>query len=164
MEVQFIYLIGTLLAVDLVVLAAWAVPYIAGVKIGYGWRKLFWLILAVRLLIPLRILMRGIYEQKPAYLWQIELSMEEAAGTGQSGLPEKTQEVAENARDGATAKISELAKNTGSEASVKVLETAENAEDNVNGKTIDTDVDTEELSPSDRQQNAKIQLRMSDSL
>lgn len=164
MEVQFIYLIGTLLAVDLVVLAAWAVPYIAGVKIGYGWRKMLWLILAVRLLIPLRILMRGIYEQKPAYLWQIELLMEEAAGTGQSDLSEKTQEVTANARDGATAKISELAKNTGSEASVKVLETAENAEDNVNGKTIDTDADTEELSPSDRQQNAKIQLRMSDSL
>ena len=89
MEVQFIYLTGTLLAVDVVVLTAWAVSCIAGVKIGYGWRKLFWLILAVRLLIPLRILMRGIYEQKPAYLWQIELSMEEAAGTRQSGLPEK---------------------------------------------------------------------------
>ena len=75
METQLIYLLGTLLVVDLIVLIAWAVPSIAGMKIGYRWRKMLWLILAVRLLIPLRFLMSGIYEKYQSSFWQIVLSL-----------------------------------------------------------------------------------------
>lgn len=51
METHLVYLLGTLLAVDVIVLTAWAVPCMAGTKIGYRWRKILWMILAVRLLV-----------------------------------------------------------------------------------------------------------------
>ena len=91
METQLIYLLGTLLVVDLIVLIAWAVPSIAGMKIGYRWRKMLWLILAVRLLIPLRFLMSGIYEKKPSCFWQIELSLESVADAPQDDVTVKTR-------------------------------------------------------------------------
>lgn len=68
-----IYLFGTMLVVDVIILVAWAVPYFAGVKIGCRWRKLLWLMLAVCLLVPMRLVMSGIYEEKPSYFVQVDV-------------------------------------------------------------------------------------------
>lgn len=57
---QLIYLAGTMLVLDGVILAAWAVPHLTGVRIGYRWRKILWLMLAVCLLVPVRLIMSGI--------------------------------------------------------------------------------------------------------
>lgn len=73
LEEQLIYLAGTMLVLDGVILAAWAVPHLTGVRIGYRWRKILWLMLAVCLLVPVRLIMSGIYEDKPPYFVQIDV-------------------------------------------------------------------------------------------
>lgn len=73
LEEQLIYLVGTMLVVDVIIFVAWAVPYFAGVKIGCRWRKLLWLMLAVCLLVPMRLVMSGIYEEKPSYFVQVDV-------------------------------------------------------------------------------------------
>ncbi len=75
METHLVYLLGTLLAVDVIVLTAWAVPCTAGTKIGYRWRKILWMILAVRLLVPVRLLLGEIYGQQPSHFLQVHLPM-----------------------------------------------------------------------------------------
>ena len=70
---QLIYLAGTMLVLDGVILAAWAVPHLTGVRIGYRWRKILWLMLAVCLLVPVRLIVSGIYEDKPPYFVQIDV-------------------------------------------------------------------------------------------
>lgn len=59
MEEWLIYLIGTLIVVDMIIFVAWAVPHFAGARLGYRWRKLLWLVLSVRLLIPVRMILNG---------------------------------------------------------------------------------------------------------
>lgn len=127
METQLIYLLGTLLVVDLIVLIAWAVPSIAGMKIGYRWRKMLWLILAVRLLIPLRFLMSGIYEKKPSSFWQIELSLESAADAPQEDVPVKTQEAIGKAKNDALIEPLESSENTKHNANINKSEWYEKA-------------------------------------
>ncbi len=127
METQLIYLLGTLLVVDLIVLIAWAVPSIAGMKIGYRWRKMLWLILAVRLLIPLRFLMSGIYEKKPSSFWQIELSLESAADAPQDDVPVKTQQAIGEAKNDALVESLESSENTKHNANINKSERYEKA-------------------------------------
>ncbi len=127
METQSIYLLGTLLVVDLIVLIAWAVPSIAGMKIGYRWRKMLWLILAVRLLIPLRFLMSGIYEKKPSSFWQIELSLESAADAPQDDVPVKTQQAIGEAKNDALVESLESSENTKHNANINKSERYEKA-------------------------------------
>lgn len=127
METQLIYLLGTLLVVDLIVLIAWAVPSIAGMKIGYRWRKMLWLILAVRLLIPLRFLMSGIYEKKPSSFWQIELSLESAADAPQDDALVKTQEAIGKAKNDALVESLESSENTKHNANINKSERYEKA-------------------------------------
>ena len=127
METQLIYLLGTLLVVDLIVLIAWAVPSIAGMKIGYRWRKMLWLILAVRLLIPLRFLMSGIYEKKPSSFWQIELSLESAADAPQDDVPVKTQQAIGEAKNDALVESLESSENTKPNANINKSERHEKA-------------------------------------
>lgn len=127
METQLIYLLGTLLVVDLIVLIAWAVPSIAGMKIGYRWRKMLWLILAVRLLIPLRFLMSGIYEKKPSCFWQIELSLESAADAPQDDALVKTQEAIGEAKNDALVEPLESSENTKHNANINKSERYEKA-------------------------------------
>lgn len=130
METQLIYLLGTLLVVDLIVLIAWAVPSIAGMKIGYRWRKMLWLILAVRLLIPLRFLMSGIYEKKPSSFWQIELSLESAADVPQDDALVKTQEAIGKAKNDALVESLESVENTKQDTDIKEPEWDEKAKNN----------------------------------
>lgn len=59
MEEWLIYLIGTLIVVDMIIFVAWAVLHFAGARLGYRWRKLLWLVLSVRLLIPVRMILNG---------------------------------------------------------------------------------------------------------
>ena len=127
METQLIYLLGTLLVVDLIVLIAWAVPSIAGMKIGYRWRKMLWLILAVRLLIPLRFLMSGIYEKKPSSFWQIELSLESAADVPQDDALVKTQEAIGKAKNDALVEPLESSENTKRDININKSQQAEKA-------------------------------------
>lgn len=127
METQLIYLLGTLLVVDLIVLIAWAVPSIAGMKIGYRWRKMLWLILAVRLLIPLRFLMSGIYEKKPSSFWQIELSLESAADAPQDDALVKTQEAIGKAKNDALVESLESSENTKRDININKSQQAEKA-------------------------------------
>ena len=127
METQLIYLLGTLLVVDLIVLIAWAVPSIAGMKIGYRWRKMLWLILAVRLLIPLRFLMSGIYEKKPSSFWQIELSLESASDAPQENAPVKTQEAIGKAKNDALVEPLESSENTKRDININKSQQAEKA-------------------------------------
>ncbi|MDE5699742.1 MAG: hypothetical protein K2I96_20420 [Lachnospiraceae bacterium] len=80
MAEQLIYLIGTLIVVDMIIIVAWVVSYFAGVRMGYRWRKLLWLVLAARLLIPVRPVMNGIYEDKPSYFVKIDVPLVYSAG------------------------------------------------------------------------------------
>lgn len=137
METQLIYLLGTLLVVDLIVLIAWAVPSIAGMKIGYRWRKMLWLILAVRLLIPLRFLMSGIYEKKPSSFWQIELSLESAADAPQDGALVKTQEAIGKAKNDALVESLESVENTKQDTDIKEPEWDEKAKNNADADRSD---------------------------
>lgn len=137
METQLIYLLGTLLVVDLIVLIAWAVPSIAGMKIGYRWRKMLWLILAVRLLIPLRFLMSGIYEKKPSSFWQIELSLESAADAPQDDALVKTQEAIGKAKNDALVEALESAENTKQDTDIKEPEWDEKAKNNADADRSD---------------------------
>lgn len=73
MKEQLIYLIGTLVVVDITVMVAGVVPVLSGGRVGYRWRKLLWLVLAVRLLIPVRFVMNQVYEEKSSYFVQIEM-------------------------------------------------------------------------------------------
>lgn len=75
MKEQLIYFIGTLIVVDITVIVAGVVPHLCGVKIGYRWRKILWLVLAVRLLMPVRFVMGRIYVEKPSYFVQIEIPL-----------------------------------------------------------------------------------------
>ncbi|MEZ3471306.1 MAG: hypothetical protein K1W27_00410 [Lachnospiraceae bacterium] len=127
METQLIYLLGTLLVVDLIVLIAWAVPSIAGMKIGYRWRKMLWLILAVRLLIPLRFLMSGIYEKKPSCFWQIELSLESVADAPQDDVTVKKQEAIGKAKNDALVEPLESSENTKRDININKSQQAEKA-------------------------------------
>ena len=137
METQLIYLLGTLLVVDLIVLIAWAVPSIAGMKIGYRWRKMLWLILAVRLLIPLRFLMSGIYEKKPSSFWQIELSLESAADVPQDDALVKTQEAIGKAKNDALVESLESVENTKQDTDIKEPEWDEKAKNNADADRSD---------------------------
>lgn len=137
METQLIYLLGTLLVVDLIVLIAWAVPSIAGMKIGYRWRKMLWLILAVRLLIPLRFLMSGIYEKKPSSFWQIELSLESAADVPQDDALVKTQEAIGKAKNDALVEPLESAENTKQDTDIKEPEWNEKVKNNADADRSD---------------------------
>ncbi len=127
LETQLIYLLGTLLVVDLIVLIAWAVPSIAGMKIGYRWRKMLWLILAVRLLIPLRFLMSGIYEKKPSCFWQIELSLESVADAPQDDVTVKKQEAIGKAKNDALVEPLESSENTKRDININKSQQAEKA-------------------------------------
>ena len=137
METQLIYLLGTLLVVDLIVLIAWAVPSIAGMKIGYRWRKMLWLILAVRLLIPLRFLMSGIYEKKPSCFWQIELSLESVADAPQDDVTVKKQEAIGKAKNDALVEALESAENTKQDTDIKEPEWDEKAKNNADADRSD---------------------------
>ncbi len=137
METQLIYLLGTLLVVDLIVLIAWAVPSIAGMKIGYRWRKMLWLILAVRLLIPLRFLMSGIYEKKPSCFWQIELSLESVADAPQDDVTVKKQEAIGKAKNDALVEPLESAENTKQDTDIKEPEWDEKAKNNADADRSD---------------------------
>lgn len=75
MKEQLIYLIGTLIVVDITVIVAGVVPVLSGGRVGYRWRKLLWLVLAVRLLIPVRFVMNRVYEEKSSYFVQIEMPL-----------------------------------------------------------------------------------------
>ena len=137
METQLIYLLGTLLVVDLIVLIAWAVPSIAGMKIGYRWRKMLWLILAVRLLIPLRFLMSGIYEKKPSCFWQIELSLESVADAPQDDVTVKKQEAIGKAKNDALVEPLESAENTKQDTDIKEPEWNEKVKNNADADRSD---------------------------
>ena len=137
LETQLIYLLGTLLVVDLIVLIAWAVPSIAGMKIGYRWRKMLWLILAVRLLIPLRFLMSGIYEKKPSCFWQIELSLESVADAPQDDVTVKKQEAIGKAKNDALVEALESAENTKQDTDIKEPEWDEKAKNNADADRSD---------------------------
>ena len=165
METQLIYLLGTLLVVDLIVLIAWAVPSIAGMKIGYRWRKMLWLILAVRLLIPLRFLMSGIYEKKPSYFWQIELSLESAADAPQDDVTVKKQvaigkakndalveplESSENTKHNANINKSERYEKAKNDALVEALESAENTKQDTDIKEAEWDEKAKNNADTDR--------------
>lgn len=75
----WIYLIGALVVVDIIIVVAGVVPCLFGAKIGYRWRKLLWLILVVRLLIPVRVIMNQIYVERPSYFVQIDIPAEYGA-------------------------------------------------------------------------------------
>jgi len=137
LETQLIYLLGTLLVVDLIVLIAWAVPSIAGMKIGYRWRKMLWLILAVRLLIPLRFLMSGIYEKKPSCFWQIELSLESVADAPQDDVTVKKQEAIGKAKNDALVEPLESAENTKQDTDIKEPEWNEKVKNNADADRSD---------------------------
>ncbi|MDE6619852.1 MAG: M56 family metallopeptidase [Lachnospiraceae bacterium] len=80
---QLIYFIGTLSVVDITVIVAGIVPVLTGGRVGYRWRKMLWLVLAVRLLIPVRLVLNQICEEKPSYFAQVELPESYAAVPGQ---------------------------------------------------------------------------------
>ncbi len=105
----------------------WAVPSIAGMKIGYRWRKMLWLILAVRLLIPLRFLMSGIYEKKPSCFWQIELSLESVADAPQDDVTVKKQEAIGKAKNDALVEPLESSENTKRDININKSQQAEKA-------------------------------------
>ena len=54
MKEYLIYLAVMSLAADLVILCACLIPGRFSGKTGYGWRKILWVVVAVRLLIPIQ--------------------------------------------------------------------------------------------------------------
>ena len=54
MKEYLIYLAVMSLAADLVILCACLIPGRFSGKTGYGWRKILWVVVAVRLLIPVQ--------------------------------------------------------------------------------------------------------------
>ena len=54
MKEYLIYLAVMSLAADLVILCACFIPGRFSGKTGYGWRKILWVVVAVRLLIPVQ--------------------------------------------------------------------------------------------------------------
>lgn len=74
----------TVLLISLVIGIVWGIGRITGNKMGYRWRKILWLILAVRLLIPVPIGIKQFFPEASSY--QIEIKVEDSS-TLQSLIP-----------------------------------------------------------------------------
>ena len=98
---------------------------------------MLWLILAVRLLIPLRFLMSGIYEKKPSCFWQIELSLESVADAPQDDVTVKKQEAIGKAKNDALVEPLESAENTKQDTDIKEPEWNEKVKNNADADRSD---------------------------
>ena len=66
----------TILVVSLVIMIVWIVEKVIGNKAGYRWRKVLWLILAFRLLLPVPFRMLNILPENAPYQIEVEISDE----------------------------------------------------------------------------------------
>ena len=74
MRDTFVYLLQNLLIIDLVVLTLWILDKKFSGKMGHLWRKILWLIICIRMVIPVEIQLQDIKENWTGV--QIELEVE----------------------------------------------------------------------------------------
>lgn len=75
----------TVLLVSLVTVILWCIGHITGNKAGYRWRKILWMILAVRLFFPFPVQIDQLFPKASSY--QVELGITESS-TLQSLIPQ----------------------------------------------------------------------------
>lgn len=106
------YLIITLLIIDIIILAACAFPKLLGDRMGYRWRRTLWLILAVRLLIPVQSILAAlnlsapVFEvRRPDVILESAANMEKVSAGAEkilSGQQDKTELAAQTEETGVT--------------------------------------------------------------